>query len=83
VIQGVEEDLQRTRAELERLKQHKEQSVKKLIEMFEQTMKSFQVEDKAIDLKAREEAVKTLRKLPVYGYNNNGAYVPDYEWPTA
>ena len=30
-----------------------------------------------------EEAVKTLRKLPVFGYNNNGTYKPDYEWPTA
>ena len=28
------------------------------------------------------EAVKTMRKLPVFGYTANGAHVPDYEWPT-
>lgn len=30
-----------------------------------------------------EQAVKTMRKLPVFGYTANGAHVPDYEWPTA
>lgn len=27
------------------------------------------------------KAVKTMRKLPVFGYTANGAHVPDYEWP--
>ena len=28
-------------------------------------------------------AIKTMRKLPVFGYTAAGAHVPDYEWPTA
>ena len=24
-----------------------------------------------------------MRKLPVFGYSNNGAHKTDYEWPTA
>lgn len=35
------------------------------------------------DIESRKAAVRTLRKLPVFGYNNGGQYVPDYEWPTA
>jgi len=35
VIQGVEEDLQRAKAELEKFKNIKESSVKKLVEIFE------------------------------------------------
>jgi hypothetical protein len=32
---------------------------------------------------ALANAIKTMRKLPVFGYTANGAHVPDYEWPTA
>jgi len=39
--------------------------------MFEQTMNSFKLEVR-INSAGREEAVKTMRKLPVFGYTNAG-----------
>ena len=83
VIQEVEADLERAKAELARLTKIKEEKTKDLIKMFEETMASFQLENNHRPRLAREEAVKTMRKLPVFGYNNNGTYKPDYEWPTA
>ena len=86
VIQEVESDLERAKSELARLTKIKEDKTKDLIKMFEQTMASFQLEDNKLGMLAargREEAVKTLRKIPVFGYNNNGTYKTDYEWPTA
>lgn len=49
-------------------------------------MSSFQYIDKILPLgekSLRVEAARTLRKLPVFGYNNNNQYVPDFEWPKA
>jgi len=65
----------------------KENKVKQLIEMFEQTMNAFTEKNfkpqQLLAKNLREEAVKTMRKLPVFGYNNQGNYKTDYEWPTA
>ena len=45
VIQEVEADLERAKAELARLTKIKEEKTKDLIKMFEETMASFQLDD--------------------------------------
>lgn len=39
--------------------------------------------DQVLPSRTIEEAIKTMRKLPVFGYTANGVYKQDYEWPTA
>ena len=58
--------------------------VKALIDLFEMTLNEIKLDDKAIVAieYRRDEAIKTLRKLPVYGYTANGAHLTDYEFPT-
>jgi hypothetical protein len=45
VIAGVEEDLQRARNEVERLRVHKDKSTKEIVDFFERTMASLQIDD--------------------------------------
>lgn len=84
IIEGLEEDLLRAKLEIKRIKELKDLKVKSLIDLFEMTLEEIKLENKeilAIESK-RDEAIKTLRKLPVYGYTANGAHLTDYEFPT-
>jgi len=49
-------------------------------------LESFQLgaaHEQGLSNESLEEAIKTMRKLPVFGYTANNVYVQDYEWPTA
>lgn len=83
ILEGLEEDLTRAKLESKRIQAQKETKIKALVDLFEQTLDEIKLDDKELNIEKSnlEEAIKTMRKLPVFGYTANGAHLDDYEWP--
>ena len=74
ILQELESDIDRTQKEAEGLKILKEAQLKQLSMLFEMNTHNLAARQKL------DEAVSTLREVPVFGYNTQ---LPDFKWPTA
>jgi hypothetical protein len=81
----MENDDKRIRGEINRIKNLKEEKVKMEIERCLASLRDIEVgQHDAFAKHQRQEAIKTLRKLPMFGFNGKEvSFLPDFEWPTA
>lgn len=74
----------RVKEEVQRVEKLKTQTIESQIEKFLASLKFVEVgKHEAFAKQQRANAIQTMRRLPMLGYTYSGAYLPDFEWPTA
>lgn len=76
IITELESEIKRTEREAEGIQKVKEAQIKQILSAFEITTATLEIYNR----QKLEDAVRTLRDLPVFGYHRCGT---NFKWPTS
>jgi hypothetical protein len=78
IVMSVQNEINRAKMQLKKRQDLKDEKIQSILKAFFQDIMT-----ETFYNKDRKAAIKTMRKLPLYGFKSNGMALPDFEWPTA